>query len=92
MSECLKNNFIDIKIKNSQKIIENFRHCIDKYDCPEVALDLSALNIIDATRVLVLSSTYHLQKHPNGKLKCHVKSSELKNLISTFATKNLELV
>ncbi|MDR1169119.1 MAG: hypothetical protein LBK53_09585 [Heliobacteriaceae bacterium] len=81
-----------LKFRSPQNALDKFKRYINRYNCPEVTLDLSCLNIIDAAKVMVLSSTYHYQKYPKGKLKCHVPSIDVKNFVSNFSVKNLELI
>ena len=82
----------NFKFDNSANILEKFKRYVKTHDCPEVTLDLSSLNIFDAVKFVVLSSAYHYTKYPSGKLKYHVPSEEVKELISNFSTTNLELV
>lgn len=90
--KMIKNKYFDFKMSDTKDILENFKSYINKYDCPEIVLDVSSLNVIDAARVMILSSTYHFQKYPGGKLKCKVPAKEVKEIISSFAPANLELV
>ncbi len=87
-----KSKFLDLNCGNSQQILENIQKYINKFDCPEMTLDLSKLNILDAAKVMVLSSAYHYKKYPEGKLKCRVQSDNVKNFVSGFSTVNLEVV
>ena len=87
-----KSKFLDLNCGNSQQILENIQKYINKFDCPQMTLDLSKLNILDATKVMVLSSAYHYKKYPEGKLKCRVQSDCVKNFISDFSTINLEVI
>jgi hypothetical protein len=83
---------INFKFANKEKAMDNFKRYINKYDCPEITLDLSGLNIIDALKFMILSSTYHYRKYPKGKLKCKTNSADIRNFVESFAVKNLELV
>lgn len=87
-----KSKFLDLNCGNSQQILENIQKYINKFDCPEMILDLSKLNILDAAKVMVLSSAYHYKKYPEGKLKCRVRSDSVKNFVSGFAAVNLEVL
>ncbi len=87
-----KSKFLDLNCGNSQQILENIQKYINKFDCPEMTLDLSKLNILDAAKVMVLSSAYHYKKYPEGKLKCRVQSDSIKNFVSEFSAVNLEVI
>ncbi len=87
-----KSRFLDLNCGNSEQILDSVRNYINKFDCPEIAIDLSRLNILDAAKVMVLSSAYHYKKYPEGKIKCRVQSDNVKGLVSAFVTDNLEVV
>lgn len=55
-------------------------------------LDLSAMNLLDAAKVAVLTSALYYTKNPEGKIKCKLQSENIKSFISTLAVKNLEFV
>ncbi len=80
------------KFDNSANMMDKFKRYIKTHECPEVTLDLSALNVLDAVKYALLSSAYHYGKYPSGKLKYHVPSEEIKNIISNFSMNNLEPV
>ncbi len=84
--------YLSFNFSNSAKILERVKSYIKKYDCPEITLDLSSLNIFEASKVMVVSSVYHSQKYPKGKLKCHVASQNIINFIAGLPVKNLEIV
>lgn len=80
------------KFENSTNSLDKFKKFVKNHDCPELILDLSTLNIFDAVKFVLLSSAYHYQKYPSGKLKYLVKSDDIKNLVLDFAVTNLEFV
>lgn len=84
--------FKDFKFDNSANSLDKFKKFIKSHDCPELTLNLSSLNIFDATKFVLLSSAYHYQKYPSGKIKYQVESDDIKNLILDFAGTNLEFV
>lgn len=84
--------FISFQKHNSTEILERVEKYIEESDCREMGLDISELNLFDASRVLLLSSALHYNKYPEGKLKCKVQSKGIENLIAGFSTKNLEIV
>ena len=58
--------FKDFKFDNSANSLDKFKKFIKNHDCPELTLNLSSLNIFDATKFVLLSSAYHYQKYPSG--------------------------
>lgn len=84
--------FISFQKHNSTEILERVERYIEESDCPEMGLDISSLNIFDASRVMLVSSALHYSKYPEGKLRCKVQSKGIENLIGGFSTKNLEIL
>ncbi len=82
---------IEFKVENFANI-EKFKKFVNTHDCPEISVDLGEINIIDAMKFIVMSSTYHYQKYPKGKLKCYSVSEDIKDYVSSFATKNLIII
>lgn len=82
----------NFKYISSITSIDKFKKFVQSHDCPELTLNLSSLNIFDAVRFVLLSSAYHYQKYPSGKLKYQVESDDIKSLVLDFASTNLEFV
>ena len=80
------------KCDNSINSLDKFKKFVKCHDCPELTLNLSSLNIFDATKFVLLSSAYHYQKYPSGKIKYQVESDDIKNLVLDFAGPKLEFV
>ena len=55
-------------------------------------MDLSSLNAFEALKFAVLSSAYHFQKYPSGKLKFINNSTDINSLIADFSLNNMEFV
>ncbi len=87
----LKNKYLTFDLKSSQKIIADVKDYIRKYECPELALDLNGINAIEAAKIIVMTSTFHNKKYPQGKLICKTQSA-IKNFVSEITTKNLEFI
>lgn len=77
---------------DAKKFINRIKRKINDSDCPRLDLNLSNFSLIEAAKVLTLTSTYHFNKYPKGKLKCQVKDSGTKTVLLSFNLKNLELV
>ncbi len=76
----------------AQKFVNRIKKRIASNECPRLDLNLSDLTLMDAIHVLTLTSTYHFNKYPKGKLKCQVRNNAVKNVLANFNLKNLELV
>ncbi len=73
------------KFNNSEDEIKKFKKYIKMHDCRYVTIDLSALNIFDALKYALLSSAYHFQQYPSGKLSYQGTSMDIERLISDFS-------
>lgn len=76
----------------SVDLVESIKKYIFENECPNLSMDISHLNIIDASRVTVLCSTYHYAKYPQGEITWKINSSEVKNLIKPLNLGNIKLV
>ncbi len=72
---------LNLKFNNSSVELEKFKKYIKTHECPIVNIDLSSLNIFEAAKFISLSSVYHYQKYPNGKLNYSVASNDIKSLV-----------
>ena len=89
--EISNEKYLTFEIQDTTKLLADVKDYIRKQECSELAIDIEKLNIMDAAKIIVMVSTYHTRKYPDGKLICKTQSA-IKNLLSTFSTKNLEFV
>ena len=92
------NNIITTLVLNSNRTNENLEELntyINKNDCSYMSVDISGLNILDASTVATLGSTMHYIKYPEGKINWIVNSSKVKEYTdsmnlgnSMFSNKN----
>lgn len=78
--------------RNVFKLIESIKNHIFEHDCLKLSMDISQLNMIDASKVTVLCSTYHYAKYPNGEITWKINSPELKNIIKPLNLGNIKLI
>lgn len=71
---------------NPQKAVEFISSYIDKYQCPNMSVDISFMNVLDACYVSTMCSTKHFIKYPEGKINWKISS----DIIREF-NKDLEL-
>lgn len=90
--EILDKEFILPKNGNSVNLVESIKDYISKHDCPNLSMDISNLNIIDASKVTVMCSTYHWAKYPEGKINLKISSKEIKDLVSPLTLGNIRLI
>lgn len=84
--------FINFAKHNSTEILEHIEKLIDDGSSREIGIDISGLNMFDASRVMLLSSALFYSRYPGRKLTCKVQSAGIKNLIAGLSAKNLEIV
>lgn len=85
-----------IQIRNSQEdttsLVESIKNYISTYDCPSLSMDISHLNIIDASKVTILCSTYHWAKYPDGEISWKINSPEIKEIIKPLNLGNIRFI
>lgn len=82
---------VDYKHSNASSLVESIKKYITEHDCPQMTMDVSHLNIVDASKVAVLCSTYHYVKYPHGHVNWLVNSPEVINLFKSLNLGNTEL-
>ena len=87
-----KSNYIEFIIEGQEELSTKVKKCLSGINSPEIVMDLTSMNILDAAKVMVLTSVYHSGKYPDGRIKCKLANDEKCNFINPFITKNLELV
>ena len=84
-TESLYGQEINLKVGNYRQsifeAIDEAKHFISHNHCPFLNVDISGLNLIDAIKVCVLSTTFHYTKYCNGKIKWLVKDTTIKEQI-----------
>ncbi len=82
----------NFRFDNSINSLDKFKRFVKSHDCPDLVLNLSSLNIFDVAKFILLSSEYHYQKYPSGRLKYQVESDDIKNFVLDISARNLEFV
>ena len=77
---------------NPVKAVREIVRLLRKSELDKIELDLSAMNLIDAVKVLVLTSSFLCENSPDEKLKFRFVSADIENLLSSFSLTNLEFV
>lgn len=84
-----------LKVGNYQcnifEAINEAKDYISRNDCPFLSIDISGLNLIDALKVCVLSSTFHYAKYCKGKIKWFVKDERIKEQVELLKLDNVEI-
>jgi ABC-type transporter Mla MlaB component len=77
---------------NTINMVESIKKYINDNDCPTLSMDISRLNIIDASKVTILCSTYHWAKYPDGEISWKISTDEVKNLVNPRNLGNIRLI
>lgn len=75
--------------RNVFEIIEYLKDYILNNDCCYLSIDISKLNLIDASKVSILCSTFHFSKYPEGEVIWHVRDKETQKTIKLLKLKNI---
>ncbi len=73
-------------------LVETIKNYINENDCPKLSMDISDLNIIDASKVTVLCSTHHWAKYPDGKISWKINSPGLNELVEPLSLGNIDFI
>ena len=78
---------------NSTEVMMNSvqEHIKDK-DCHYMALDISSLNPLEASKIAAICSINHYLKYPQGLVDCIVRTSKIENLIKPLTLGNMNFV
>lgn len=87
-----KSKYVEFKISAKEDLSASVKKYVALANSPEIVLDLSHMNMLEAAKIMALTSAYHLGMFPDGKVKCKLSDSQRCNFINPFITKNLELV
>ena len=95
MTESLYGQEAFLKVGNYHcnvfEAINEAKDFIQNHDCPTLSIDISGLNVIDALKVCVLSSTFHYAKYCTGKVEWIVKEEKIKEQIQLLKLDNVEI-
>lgn len=93
INTVMKEDFIlDNATKNPVELVESIKNYIYENDCPRLTMDISHLNLMDASKVTVLCSTYHWAKYPNGQISWKISAPEIKELVKPLNLGNIRLI
>lgn len=94
MAQAVLNGYqkLDSYGKNTLNIVESTKNYINSHHCPKLSMDVSHLNIIEASKVAILCSTYHWAKYPDGKISWKIASKEVKDIIKPLNLGNIRLI
>ncbi len=74
---------------NIFEIVNYLKHHILKKDCAKLEIDISRLNMLDASKIAILCSTYYFTKYQNGEIRWNVSDLETKKIIHSMTQKEV---
>lgn len=77
---------------NPVKAVDEIKKMLKNGEISKSELDLSGMNLFDAVKVLVLTSSYLYKKSPAEKLRFKFISRDIENILASFSLTNLEMV
>ena len=90
---ALKNDFTFAELGNDTvSLVNSINDYIINNNCSKLSLDISHLNIIYASKVTILCSTFHWAKYPNGKISWTINSNEIKEIVKPLNLGNIRLI
>lgn len=78
--------------ENTFNLVNKFKQYINDNDCPDLSMDISHLNVLEASKVAILCSTFHWAKYPEGKLNCIINSEEVNDIVKPLDLGNIRLI
>lgn len=92
MAQAICNIDIFDKTKDALELAERIKNYIQENDCPALSMDVSHLNLLDASKVTIVCSTYHWAKYPDGKISWKINSPAIRDIIRPLNLGNIDLV
>lgn len=92
LKEVTKNTYLEFCSyeRNVQEIISKIKQAINKEDCKYLIVDIVCLNVMDATKVCILASTYHFSRYPDGFITWKIKDKLTQKTINMLKLKNIK--
>lgn len=78
--------------KNPNKILENIKSTIRKSKSSNMTIDISMLNLIDASKIATMASTYHFLKFAEGSINWVVNSKEIEKMLKPMNLGNSRFI
>lgn len=87
-------NISTLKLSSNitKKNLEDLDTYIDTNNCVDVTIDISNLNILDASRIATIGSTIHFMKYPEGQINWIVNSKKVKEYTTPMNLGNSQFI
>ncbi len=84
-----QNEALQVRSVAPADAVELINKYIDKHSCKNMSIDISFMNILDASYVSTLCSTKHYIKYPDGKINWKISSELVKEFNSDLELGNI---
>lgn len=78
--------------KNPNKILDNIKSTIRKSKSANMTFDISMFNLIDASKIATMASTYHFLKFSEGNINWIVNSREIAKMLKPMNLGNSKFI
>lgn len=78
--------------KQPNKILANIKSTIRKSKSANMTVDISMLNLIDASKITTMASTYHFLKFAEGTINWIVNSKEIAKMLKPMSLGNSKFI
>lgn len=87
-----KHTFLDFYTYENDvhEIINKIKTTIIQNSCSHLIINIAMLNFLDATRVCILTSTYHFSIYPDGNILWILKDRQTQHTINMLKLQNIE--
>lgn len=75
--------------KDVFEVVEKIKSFILSQECPFLVIDISKMNLIDSSKICILSSTFHFSRYPEGNIAWIVNDIETQHMIRYLKLKNV---
>ncbi|MBQ3312030.1 hypothetical protein IJG72_08135 [bacterium] len=88
----LKTNEITNNPQSTDEILNSIKTSIRKNKFKNMTIDISSLNIFDASKIISMASTYHFLKFAQGSINWIVKSKEVEKMLKPLNLGNIKFI
>lgn len=94
MLNVYKKNLSQIVLEpdNTEVNLSVLKEHINSSNGANITVDISNLNILDASKIAVMGSTAHYLKHPDGKINWIVNSKKVKEYTTSMSLGNSQFI
>lgn len=81
LNSTTKQNYTNTTKKTTEDVLSTIKKDIRKCKSQNMTVDISMLNLFDASKIVSMASTYHFLKFTQGSINWIVKSKEVEKML-----------